>query len=87
MKLHYIGDGRYLHEDASVGIPPIPPTDFETDDPRIAAIAVESGLYTTSEAGAETPPPIAEPAPEEEPTTTDDPAPTPARRARRGDET
>lgn len=44
--LRYIGDGsRYLHEDAAHGIPPIPPADFETDDPRVISVAVGSGLY------------------------------------------
>jgi hypothetical protein len=54
IRLRYTGDGsRYLHEDAAHGIPPIPPADFETDDPRVASIAVESGLYTEA-AGPET---------------------------------
>jgi hypothetical protein len=51
MKLRYIGDGsRYLHEDAAHGIPPIPPSDFETEDPIAIAVAVESGLYTEAPA-------------------------------------
>jgi hypothetical protein len=46
MHLNYIGDGsRYLHEDFAAGIPPIPPTDFDTDDPVAIAVCLESGLY------------------------------------------
>jgi hypothetical protein len=45
-RLHFIGDGtRYLHEDYAAGIPPIPPEDFDTDDPIVIQVALESGLY------------------------------------------
>jgi hypothetical protein len=50
--LRWTGDGsRYLHEDAQAGIPPMPPADFETDDPRVISIAVGSGLYTEDTSG------------------------------------
>lgn len=45
-RLHWIGDGsRYIHEDFAAGIPPMPPADFDTDDPTAIAVALESGLY------------------------------------------
>jgi hypothetical protein len=46
MHLNYIGNGsQYIHEDFAAGIPPIPPTDWDTDDPIAIAVCLESGLY------------------------------------------
>ena len=50
MRLHYVGEGRYIHEDIPRGIPPMPPTDFETEDPIAIAVALESGLYEEAKA-------------------------------------
>lgn len=36
-KLHYIGKGRYING--------VPASDFETDDPVLVAVCLESGLY------------------------------------------
>jgi len=51
-KLKYVGDGsRYLHEDYFAGIPPIPPTDWETDNETAIAVCLESGLYLEDTSG------------------------------------